>query len=201
MTTMTCDPLAVTGRGDDLGWLLLLSIGCVVIGLIVLVLSRRSSTRRGAVTVAAVLLLGVAIALPADGDAHAASGSCSSTAENSLTVVQTSTIEGLAPGIAPVAIAGTLTNNGTDDTVVSAVDVEIRSITKASGAPAGHCGPSDYVILDARMLVDRALAPLGGTTTFEGASIGFAESSLNQDACKLATVHLHYTANPGGAGS
>ena len=36
----------------------------------------------------------------------------------------------------------------------------------------------------------------GGSTAFEGASIAFNNKTVNQDACKYATVHLLYTANP-----
>ena len=41
------------------------------------------------------------------------------------------------------------------------------------------------------MTVDRRLTS-GETTSFAGASIGFSNKSVNQDACKEATVHLAY---------
>lgn len=191
-----CDPLAMTGGTSDLAGLLLIGGACLVLGLLVLLASRASSRRRALLTGTAILVLAVALVAPTGGSAQAASSTCSSTAENSLTVAQTSTMEGLAPGIAPVAITGTVTNDGADSTTVFVVVVEIRSITRASGAAPGSCDPSDYVVVGSRMTVNRTLAPHGGMTTFHGASIGFAESSRNQDACKLATVHLHYTANP-----
>nr|MCW2727731.1 hypothetical protein [Aeromicrobium sp.] len=34
--------------------------------------------------------------------------------------------------------------------------------------------------------------PRLSSVPFEGASLGFRNSSLNQDACKRATVHLGY---------
>ena len=69
-------------------------------------------------------------------------------AANSLTVSQTSVMKGLAPGIAPVAIAGVVTNNGADSTDIIAVDVEITGVVtlpvRCPGlrserlCPAGH---------------------------------------------------------------
>ena len=116
-------------------------------------------------------------------------------AANSLTVSQTSVMEGLAPGIAPVAITGVVINNGADSTDIIAVDVEITGVITHPGAVPGPCDPSDYVLLDARMPVGRTLDP-GGSIPFAGASIGFNDKSTNQDACKGATIQLGYTANP-----
>ena len=113
-----------------------------------------------------------------------------------LIVTQTSTTVGLAPGVAPAPITGRLLNHSAESTHITAVDVQIASITPRSNPSAGACGVSDYLLIAARMRVGRTLEP-GGTTGFAGASIGFNNKLTNQDGCKGATIRLLYTANPG----
>jgi LPXTG-motif cell wall-anchored protein len=191
---MNCDPLPRTGP-DDLGLLLIVALACLVVGAAVVVMARR---RRGArAALVAVLLVGAAVLLNPGAAAPAAAVDCVA-ADNSLTVTQTSTLEGLAPGVAPVPITGRVVNNGPDSTYIDVVTVEIMSVTTAPGTPAAACDASDYLILDTTMTVGRTLDPDGGSASFSGASIGFADKTVNQDACQRATVHLRYTANPGG---
>jgi LPXTG-motif cell wall-anchored protein len=201
---MNCDPLPRTGP-DDLGLILIIALACLVVGAAFVVLARRR--RRAPATLAAVLLVGAALLLgpgaatPAQAvDCVTVEGSPSTDdapgADNSLTVVQTSTMAGLAPGIAPVPITGRVVNNGPDSTHIDVVTVEITSVSTAPGTPAADCDASDYVLLDTTMAVDRTLGPDGGSAAFSGASIGFANKPVNQDACQRATVHLLYTANP-----
>lgn len=186
---MTCDPLPRTGP-DDLVLLLILALAWVVVGAVLVGLARR---RRGApVTLATVVLVGVALLLGPGAAAPAQAVYC----VNSLTVTQTSTMAGLAPGIAPVPITGRVVNNGPDSTYIDVVTVEITSVTSAQGTPAAGCDASDYLLLEATMAVGKTLRPDGGAAPFSGASIGFANKAINQDACKHATIHLHYTANP-----
>jgi len=144
-----------------------------------------------AMTVAAILASAGLILLPTQ--AMAATPDVTAAAE-SLTVVQTSVVTGLAPGVAPVAIVGLITNNGPNPVEVTVVEVTITSVTPALDAAPGVCGPSDYVLLNARMPVNRTIEAGGGSTEFSGASIGFITTSANQDACQRATVQLLYTA-------
>lgn len=115
-------------------------------------------------------------------------------------------MEGLAPGIAPVAITGIVTNNGTDSTNIYDIEVEIVAITTALDSAPGVCDPSDYFLVTeedpldtdpsrARMPVNQFLNP-GESIMFDGAHIGFSNKSTNQDSCKGATIQLLYTANP-----
>ena len=196
---MICEPLAYTGPGAPLGPLLTLAIACLVIGAVLLLLTRRQGGR--VVTIALLLLVGgaagsITTAPPAlaGGDAVAVDPDCLP-ADNSLTIYQTSVMEGLAPGIAPVAITGVVSNNGTDGTDIIAIDVEITGVLTAPGSAPGVCEASDYLLLNSRMPVGRTLAP-GGSTAFGGAAIGFNNKSTNQDACKSSTILLLYTANP-----
>ena len=140
-------------------------------------------------TVAAILASAGLILLPTQ--AMAATPDVTAAVE-SLTVVQTSVVTGLAPGVAPVAIIGLITNNGPNPVEVTVVEVTITSVTPALDAAPGVCGPSDYVLLNARMPVNRTIEAGGGSTQFSGASIGFITTS--QDACQRATVQLLYTA-------
>ena len=189
---MTCDSLAVTGANAPLDTFLFVALACIVAGVALCLLARR----RGRATAPALVILLVAgIAFASAPAAPADAASNCTTADNSLTVTQTSAMEGLAPGVAPVAITGLIRNNGSDSTEIVAVEVQIASVTNARGSPAGSCEGSDYLIVDQHMPVGRVLPP-GGSTTFEGASIGFSDKATNQDACKRATVHLLYTANP-----
>jgi len=204
---MTCDPLAYTGTGVQLGLLITIAFACLAAGALLLLMTRR----RGRVVTVALLLLVCSAAVsitggtptvamaadcpPAESSPADNSSAGNSPANNSLTVIQTSVMKGLAPGIAPVAIAGLVTNNGTDSTDIIAVNVEITGVVTIPGSAPGTCDPSDYVLLDTRMPVGRTLDP-GGSTPFSGASIGFSDKSTNQDACKGAAIKLLYTANP-----
>ena len=144
--------------------------------------------RRFLVLVLAVLLLlGTAVILTDSGTqppAPAPPGSAEAqTSDPTLSVVQTSTMVGLAPGVAGVPISGQLTNHGADNTFVAHVEVEITSVTAGSDAPDGACEVSDYRVTDSRMAVGRTLEP-GGAASFTGASIGFSTATHNQDACQ-----------------
>src|SRR3546814_13000045 len=70
----------------------------LVVGAVLVVLARRR--RRAPATLAAVLLVGVALLLGPAAAAPAEAVDCVA-ADNSLTVTQTSTMAGLAPGVAP----------------------------------------------------------------------------------------------------
>lgn len=100
----------------------------------------------------------------------------------------------LAPGIAPVAITGIITNNGTESTFITTVTVRISSVTKDPAATAGPCTDSDYVLLDVAMPVGQTLAP-GQSVNFAGARIGFNNKASNQDACRRSVVNLQYVSS------
>jgi hypothetical protein len=192
---VNCDPLPNTGLDPLLGLFVVISIGCLVLGTMLLLASRRR--RRGSAVIAPLMVLAIlgAISTFQPGvPAHAETSDCG-TAVNSLTVTQTSTMEGLAPGSTPVPITGLVVNNGPDSTYLAAVEVEITSVTIRPGTGAGTCDASDYHLLNTRMPVRRTLGP-GGSTPFAGAAIGFTNKSSNQDICQNAVVHLLYTAKP-----
>ena len=189
---MTCDPLPTTGL--EIGPLVLVALALLALG-VVLVLARSRRRAGGLAATLVLALAGVGLVVALAPSAQAASTDCVTAAGGTLTITQTSTMVGLAPGVAPVAITGLVTNHGPDSTVVAAVDVAIVSVTRAPGR-SGTCDASDYVLLATRMPVGQTLAA-GASTTFTGAAIGFHDKPTLQDACQRATVRLLYTVVPG----
>ena len=191
---MTCVPLPNTGLdGQVLLVLLLVGLAGLLGGATILLIRRRRPAGIAAASLAILMLAAGAAFVPV-ARAEAVSSACAGSGD-SLTVVQTSTMLGLAPGVDPVPIAGVVVNNGADRTRIAAVEVEITSVTTSRDSSSGVCDASDYRIIRARMTVARTLEP-GGSTAFAGASIGFDDEPRNQDACQNAIVHLLYTANP-----
>jgi hypothetical protein len=126
-----------------------------------------------------------------DGTATTAAGDA-----NSLTVNQTAAPTNLAPGVAAGAINATVTNGGTTKTQVNQVVVSIQSVAKAVGAPAGTCDATDYTLSGATMTNGAGeVNPSATSGTFSGATLAFNNKATNQDACKGATVNLHYVAS------
>ncbi|MET4637555.1 LPXTG cell wall anchor domain-containing protein [Mycetocola sp. 2940] len=193
-----CTVLATTG-GSISPVLILSAVALVVLGLLFLLLGRRrrGGSKRGrhgtgaagALIVIAFLGIGTVAAPPA----QAATSQCAANPATGMSVAveQTSTMVGMAPGIAPVAIEGIVTNTGGVALHIESVTVRIVDVSKAASAVEGSCDATDYVLPAPDMPVDRGLTS-GQATTFAGASIGFSNKSVNQDACKEATVHLAY---------
>lgn len=113
-----------------------------------------------------------------------------------ITVNQTSVITNLRPGGAAQTLSGTFTNTNPGPVYVTSVTVEIDSVTKAAGAPAGTCDADDYTLANATMTVDAEIPTGTGIGAWSGATIAFAnDPSVNQDACKGATVNFAYTSD------
>ncbi|WP_396045514.1 hypothetical protein [Aeromicrobium sp. UC242_57] len=166
---------------------------CVLAGCWLVRRGRASHGRGLGVVLVVVVASGLLVAHPPPGQAAAGCESGSQPAEtpHALTIEQTSIIKGLAPAVAPTAIIGTVTNTSQDSTYVTDVTVRITSVTKQRGQSEGACTASDYVLLSSQMPVNRPLPKLSAVT-FSGASIGFRNTSRNQDTCQGATVHLGY---------
>lgn len=110
-----------------------------------------------------------------------------------LTIAQTAAPTTMAPGIAAGPITGTVKNNATTSAYVTSVTVAITSVTKAAGV-TGTCDATDYTLTNPVMSVATDIAA-GATVNFSGASLGFNnKGTVNQDACKGATLVLGYTA-------
>ena len=141
-------------------------------------------------TVGALAIGGVAFAYWSTSGSGTGSAATSAGASN-LSIVQTSTITGLAPGVAAKSITGIVTNNAANSAYVDTVTVSIDSVTPAG---SGACTADDYTINSPVMDVQQDLAA-GAHTGFSGASIEFVDSASNQDGCKGATVNLAYASN------
>jgi hypothetical protein len=197
-----CTGLAFTGLGYSVLAIVAVAIACLAVGVAVLGLGKRRG-RRGVfialVPVLVLVLAGFAVGgMAGSSSADAATPGCvgsspapSTAPGTALTVVQTSTITGLAPGVPAMPISGMSTNNGHDSIFVRMVVVRIGSVAKASHATAGSCNPSNYVVLNPQMSVNSVMPPRG-SVHFTGATIGFNNRATNQDACKGATVRLIY---------
>lgn len=193
---MNCDQLAATGL--PITALIALAVAFVAAGLLLLLAARKGvGTRRGGIAGLLLLLLfagGSGSELPAHaepGCGPATHGTVGTGFDQDVTAEQISTITGIAPGAEPALITGTVANNSTETRYITAVTARISSVTTAPSAAIGTCDISDFILTDAQMPVRRVLSP-EEKAVFTGAKIGFNNKSVNQDACKLATVDLRY---------
>ena len=126
----------------------------------------------------------------------AGTGSAATGDAAAITVNQTSTVSGLAPGVAAQTLSGNFDNPNSGPVYVTPVTASIASVTKAGGAPAGTCDATDYTLANAVMTVN-AEVPVGDRQgAWTGATIEFNnKAGANQDACKGATVNLAYSAS------
>jgi hypothetical protein len=169
----------------------------------------RKLTKKTAVIVAGSTLLvavGGGIAFAYWTSAGSGTGSATtSTGASSLTVAQATAPSDLAPGVAPEAITGTITNNATNSAHVTSLTVTITGVT---GAGAGGCTAADYGLTTGTTALDKSTAvptitvPVGAelasgqSAPFPTVNIGFANSSTaNQDGCKGASPTLSYSTN------
>lgn len=125
------------------------------------------------------------------------------TAAPSLTF-STSSISGLAPGVAATPFTVTVTNSGSQSSYVSGLTAYL-TVTEATNAPAGTCTASDYLLngyagADSAHPQTISWSPVdlaagahqasGGTDTVQ-----FNDTTSNQDACQGAVVTLNYASN------
>lgn len=150
------------------------------------------------------VIVGGVLAVAGAGGAYAywsaggsGSGSAAAGTNSGITVIQTSSIAGLAPGTAPQALSGNFNNSNTSKVFVTSVTATVGTVTKAGGAPAGTCDASDFTIaytVGSTMPVNAEVAPGNAQGSWSGATIAFNNKGTNQDACKLATVAVTYAA-------
>ncbi len=187
---MECNNLAATGSIPS--QLLLIGAGILLLGVVVLLLARRRSGVRPIVGLALLLAVGIALVPVSSPGAQAAPTGCAVKAPDTISIVQTSVMEGLSPDTDARPIAGRVTNNSADDTYIDEITVSIVGVTRSAGARPGTCDATDYVIVEPVMDVRKAL--LGGASVdFSGASIGFVDKATNQDGCQGAIVSLLYS--------
>ena len=76
---------------------------------------------------------------------------------------------------------------------VSTVTAAIVSVVKATGAPAGTCDASDFILEHATATVNADIPSGNGVGAWTGPTIRFNAKAPNPDACKGATVNLVYS--------
>ena len=143
------------------------------------------------VTALVVLIGGAAFAY------WTAGGSGTGTADTGsnvpITVVQTSTISAMGPGDTAQTLSGNFTNTNSGPVYGGTVTASISSVTKAVNAPAGTCAASDYTLGTPIMTVNAEVPAGTSQGSWSGATIRFNnKATVNQDACKGATVNLAY---------
>ena len=109
-----------------------------------------------------------------------------------ITVVQTSPVAEMGPGVAPQALSGNFDNDNDGPVYVNDVTVSIASVTQAVGA-VGTCTADDYVLANPVMTVDAEVPAGDAQGAWGGATIAFDnDPAVNQDGCQGATVNLAY---------
>jgi hypothetical protein len=190
MASDPCTRLPTTGLDFSVSAAIFVAVAFLVFGLAMLRVSKRRNWRHASVALLLVLGAGItAIAAPPS-PASAAPPGCSVVA-SAISVIQTSIITGLAPGVPAVAVQAIGTNTGNASIFVQMVVVSISSVTKAPHAVAGICDLTDYVVESPQMLINQTV-DAAASVEINGATIGFNDRATNQDACKGATIHLNY---------
>ena len=154
--------------------------------------------RRGMVLLGVISALVVAAAAIAYWTAGGAGNGTAATATptGQLTVNQTGTLTPMYPGDSAQTLSGTFDNPTGANVHVDTVTASIQSVTKASGAPTGTCDSSDYTLSGGTMTVNADVPAGNGKGNWTGATIQFNNKASIQDACKGATVNLHYVVAP-----
>jgi hypothetical protein len=155
--------------------------------------NKRRARRVVALTAGLVLAGGAAFAWWTAGG----SGTGSATTGNvsALTVVQTSTISGLAPGLQAQTLSGNFNNPNSGPVYVASVTASIASVTDAGGNAITGCDATDYTLASATMTVGAEVSSGNAKGAWTGATLAFNNKASNQDACKAAVVHLAYSAS------
>jgi hypothetical protein len=141
-------------------------------------------------------LVGAAVVIAGGGVAYAywsaggtGTGTATAGSNNAITINQTSTIAGLAPGSGPQTLSGDFDNGNSSPVYVTSVDAIV------SGTDAVGCDATDFTITGPAV-VGAEIPEGAGVGTWSGVTIEFNNKpGQNQDACKNATVDLAYTSN------
>ncbi len=152
-----------------------------------------SRMKRSTVVITLIIAIGAAAGAYAFWTAGGSGTGSATTGTNAaITAKQTSVITNMYPGDTAQTISGNFDNTNPGLTRVNTVTVSIVSVTKATGAAAGTCDASDYTLAGATMTVNAEIQNGTGVGGFTGASIKFNNKTVEQNACKNATVNLSY---------
>lgn len=149
----------------------------------------RKMSRKAVVVLTAFLLAAAGAAFAYWTIGGTGTGSANTGTTTPITVNQTSTVTGLAPGTPAQALSGTFDNPNSGPVYVTSVTATVAGTDKTG------CTASDYTIAGTANV--GAQIPAGvGVGSWSGLTIAFNNKpSTNQDACKGATVSISYTSN------
>jgi hypothetical protein len=144
-----------------------------------------------AVSVVSILVVAVAAfaywTTSGSGDGTASAGDVAG-----ITVNQTSTLDAMYPGDSAQTLSGDFDNGNDGPVYVGTVTASIDSVDTAVGV-TGTCDASDFTLEHAVMTVNAEVPHGSSQGAWSGATIHFNDkTTTNQDACKGATVNLHY---------
>jgi hypothetical protein len=125
------------------------------------------------------------------------SGNTQAGTSTPMTIAATITPDasGLVPGGVPAGVSFTVDNTAANDQRVATI--HLASVTAFTDAghttPAAGCVTADFTVAD---VSENQIIPAGTTpaATNDG-SLVFADSGINQDACKSAYLVLAFTSN------
>ena len=144
---------------------------------------------------AAIIAGGAGVAFAYWTEDGTGSGSASTGTTTGITINQTSTITGLYPGGAPVALAGNFDNSNPGPIHVAQVSVAVATgWSEQADMSKPACTAADFTLTQPDPT--NAEVPSGtGVGSWSGATIKLTDLATNQDNCKNVTVDLAYTSN------
>lgn len=152
-------------------------------------MTRRTNKRATVLASIVIVLVGAGAAYAYWTNSGSGTGSTDTGTNVAVVVNQTSTVTGMAPGVAPQALSGNFDNPNTGPVYVAGVTAVV------SGTDTPGCGATDYTIAGTAT-VGTQIAAGSGVGSWSGLTIQFnTKPSTNQDACKGATVAIAYTSN------
>lgn len=136
-----------------------------------------------------VLLVGAAAAFAYWTNLGTGTGDADTGTNAAIVVNQTSTVTGMAPGVASQALSGNFDNDNDGPVYVAGVTATVTGTDKPG------CGATDYTIAGTATVA--AQVPAGdGVGSWSGLTIQFNnKAGVNQDVCKNAVVAISYASN------
>ena len=136
-----------------------------------------------------VLLVGAGAAFAYWTNSGTGTGDADTGTNAAIVVNQTSTVAGMAPGVAAQALSGNFDNPNTGPVYVAAVTATVTGTDKLG------CGATDYTIAGTAT-VGAQVAAGTGVGSWSGLTIQFNnKAGVNQDVCKNAAVDIAYASN------
>jgi hypothetical protein len=141
------------------------------------------------VTGGVVFLVGAGAAFAYWTNSGSGTGDADTGTNAAIVVNQTSTVTGMAPGVAAQALSGNFDNANAGPVYVAAVTATV------TGTDMPGCGVTDYTIAGTATV--GAQVPAGtGVGSWSGLTIQFNnKAGVNQDACKNANVTIAYASS------